>query len=156
MTIRMFFSVAVVAALLVSAGCGSGPKLVPVSGIVTLNGEPLEGAELTFIPDPNNVEVTPGGDQTGPQGNYKAMYNYRSGLAAGKYTVLISKKASTGEGAEDAPPEIMGDPTMAAMAGYMEETLPEKYSDPLKSDFTIEVPPEGGVFEFDVKGDSDS
>ncbi|WP_169975767.1 carboxypeptidase-like regulatory domain-containing protein [Tautonia rosea] len=156
MTIRMLFSVAVVSALLISTGCGSGPKLVPVSGIVTLNGEPLEGAELTFVPDPGNAEMTPGGDQTGPNGNYKAMYNFRSGLAPGKYTVLISKKTGTGEGAENAPPEIMGDPTMAAMGGYMEETLPEKYADPLKSDFNIEVPEEGGVFEFDVKGDSES
>jgi hypothetical protein len=156
MTIRMLCSVAVGAALLVSAGCGSGPTLVPVTGVVTLNGEPLEGAELTFIPDQTNDEMTPGGDSTGPEGNYKAMYNYRSGLAPGKYTVLISKKANSGEGVEDAPPEIMGDPYMAAMAGYAVEVLPEKYSDPLKSDFTIEVPPEGGVFEFDVKGESGS
>src|SRR4051794_11871782 len=78
------------------AGCGSGDetariKLVPVSGTVTFNGKPLEGATVTFSPDSSNQDQTPGGDVTGPEGNYKAMFRGRSGLAPGKYHVLVSK-----------------------------------------------------------------
>src|SRR5262245_50681880 len=80
----------VLAALL--AGCGSGPKLATVTGTVMLNNKPLEGAELTFVPDPSNRSVTPGSDVTGPEGNYKVRYLDRFGLAPGKYKVLISKK----------------------------------------------------------------
>src|SRR5262245_18021003 len=32
------------------AGCGGGPKLVPVSGRVMLNNQPLAGAYVTFAP----------------------------------------------------------------------------------------------------------
>jgi hypothetical protein len=41
-----------VGGLLVLAGCGgSGPKLVPVSGTVTLDGQPLTRCSVALIPD---------------------------------------------------------------------------------------------------------
>src|SRR5262245_53940087 len=80
-------------ALLVAivVGCGDGPALVPVAGSVTLDGKPLEGANLSFMPVPGNVISTPGSDVTGPDGTFTMTFNGRSGLAPGKYKVLISK-----------------------------------------------------------------
>src|SRR4051794_7441641 len=64
----------VAAMALVMIGCGeSGPKLVQVTGNVTLNNKPLEGAEVVFTPDASNLEGQPATDMTGPDGNYKAM-----------------------------------------------------------------------------------
>ena len=34
-----------------SSGCGSGPRIVKVSGTVTRHGEPLANAFLTFLPE---------------------------------------------------------------------------------------------------------
>jgi hypothetical protein len=39
------------AGLLFLAGCAQGPKRVPASGTVTLDGKPLEGGILYFNPD---------------------------------------------------------------------------------------------------------
>jgi len=41
--------------LAVSAGCG-GPKVVPVSGRVTLDGNPLAGARISFEPVKGTVD----------------------------------------------------------------------------------------------------
>ena len=65
----------VVAALLglVPAGCSDdGPPLAPVSGRVTLDGKPLAGKTVKFIPDPG----TPGqgaGATTDAEGNYALL-----------------------------------------------------------------------------------
>ena len=39
------------------AGCGDGPKVVPVSGTATLDGKSLGGFMVTFIPDEANGNV---------------------------------------------------------------------------------------------------
>ncbi|MGE3821108.1 MAG: carboxypeptidase-like regulatory domain-containing protein [Isosphaeraceae bacterium] len=147
----------VAALLLALVGCGeSGPKLVPVSGVVTLNGKPLEGAEVSFVPDPTNKDSTPGNDKTGPEGNYKAMFQGRSGLAPGKYVVLISKKADAPPGIV-LPPEMQMDTFQQEMAGLRKETLPSKYTDAMKTEQPpIEVGENGGTFDFDVKASSKS
>jgi hypothetical protein len=119
---------------------------------VTINNKPLEAAELTFVPDPSNAEVTPGSDVTGPEGNYKAMFQNRSGLAPGKYKVIVSKKAAS----KPLPEAFKADPAMAGLAGLTKETLPEQYGDASKSNFTLEVPPEGTIADFDVKASSKS
>ena len=33
------------------AGCGDGPKMAAVSGTVLVNGQPVEGAQVLFMPD---------------------------------------------------------------------------------------------------------
>ncbi len=133
-------------------GCGGGPKLVPVKGTITQNGKALEGAQLAFTPDPSNEDSTTGTDITGPEGNYMAMYQQRSGLAPGKYTVLISKTI-TPASATPTDPEI--DPYMAqvgaesaAGANIQKKAAPVEV---IEDKFSIEVPPEGGVFDHDVK-----
>lgn len=134
-------------------GCGEGgPHLVPVSGTVTLNGNtPLERAEVTFVPDPTNKDVTPGGDMTGPEGNFKARYSGRAGLAPGKYKVLISKKAEPPPGME-LPEAIKVDRVQQEMMGIRKETLPAQYTEAAKSEEYVEVKDgQDNIFDFDVK-----
>jgi len=137
------------------AGCGSGDEtdnfnLVPVSGTVSHNGKPLEGATLTFTPDPSNPEQTPGGDVTGPTGNYKAMYRGRTGLAAGKYQVLVSKTilppgmtASAEEGEDDYMNQVA---SASAGGGKGANAVTE-----IKETVEREVPAGGGTVDIDVK-----
>lgn len=76
----------------VICGCGdSGPPLVPVGGTVTRNGAPLEGATVSFIPDPSNKFGRPAEGKTGPRGKYKTTTSRRPGVVPGKYTVAVSR-----------------------------------------------------------------
>src|SRR4051812_16822548 len=96
-----YVTVAVLAAAMI--GCGEGgPKLVPVSGIATVNGKPLEGAEIIFTPDPSNNIGQTASDATGPEGNYKAMTRGRSGVVPGKYKVVITKLTQSAPKASEA------------------------------------------------------
>jgi hypothetical protein len=137
-------------------GCSSGDDtdqytLVPVSGTVTHNGKPLEGANLTFTPDPSNPEQTPGGDVTGPTGNYKAMYRGRSGLAAGKYRVLVSKTIlppgmkPSAEGEDDYMNQIASE-SAAGAGGRGAAAVTE-----IEESVDREVASGGGVIDIDVK-----
>jgi hypothetical protein len=137
------------------SGCGgdetSRIKLVPVSGTVTLNGKPLEGAEVTFTPDAGNAKATPGSDVTGPEGNFKVIYRGRSGLAPGKYKVLVSKLFL--------PAGVRSvDPTELDMVQVAVQSDPEGKSKrvtpptQIRGEFDREVPPEGGPVDIDVKG----
>ncbi len=47
---------ALVISCLMLSGCGSrGPKTVPVSGIVTMNGKPLPTGSLMFVPEDRSL-----------------------------------------------------------------------------------------------------
>lgn len=136
---------------LLPLGCGpSGPRLVPVSGKLTLNGAPLEGAGITFAPDPGNAASTPGGASSGADGSFIAKSGDSDGLAPGKYKVLVTK-SSLKDGAK-VPDEFKDDPIMAAMAGLTIDSLPPEYATADTSPLTLEVPDGGGDdFTFDVK-----
>lgn len=78
------------------AGCGQSesvkvPELYPVTGKVTLDGEPLVGAVLSFLPkgDTAGQVVTA---TTADGGNFSAMYsNGKPGCPTGEFQVYISK-----------------------------------------------------------------
>jgi hypothetical protein len=151
------FALAVATGLI--AGCGSDDetssyKLVPVTGTVTLNGKPLEGAAVSFVPDGKNSPSTAGSDVTGPEGNYKLMFRGRSGVAAGKYTVKISKTIlPTGAAVHE---DVKEDPYMASLAaqsraGTSKGKQAEAAPTVVEQSFEREVPAAGGVQDFDVK-----
>ena len=81
-----------ICALIVLAGCSSGPddmpELAPVRGRVTLDGQPLVDAQIIFAPV--------GGGQTseartGPNGQYELRYRQDTmGAKLGKHKVYIS------------------------------------------------------------------
>jgi hypothetical protein len=56
-------------------GCGWGGKVAPVSGIITLNGQPAAGIAVSFEPlatEGNNVPGPSAFGVTGPDGRYTA------------------------------------------------------------------------------------
>jgi len=134
------------------AGCGEeGPRLVPVTGTVTINNKPLGDAEISFVPDPSNKDVTPGADITGPEGNFKVSHGGRAGLAPGRYQVLISKKETAPNGLV-LPEAIKVDRIQQEMSGIRRESLPKRYSDATSSTEYVEVKEDGkNDFQFDVK-----
>jgi hypothetical protein len=79
------------------AGCSSGtapaPKLVPVAGKVVLDGTPLTGANVIFIPK-DKTKGTGGSGVTNADGKYEARHqSNKVGIEPGTYMVLFSKIA---------------------------------------------------------------
>ncbi|MBY0525770.1 MAG: DUF4198 domain-containing protein [Gemmataceae bacterium] len=125
--------------LLGVVGCG-GTKYAPVSGRVTLDGQPLTDAVVIFQPigDPRD----PGGPGSAAKTNANGEYTLkvvgpgdRAGALVGKHQVRISTRTSSASPSDES-------------ANQTPERVPAKYvRDPL----TFEVPAEGtGTAHFDL------
>lgn len=136
------------------AGCfGSGdewtrnlPETVNASGIVLLDGEPVENASVVFAP------VSPGEypakARTNDRGEFTAdAFPSKKGAVPGTYQVAVSKTVETtmtyvvndaGEDAEHA--ETAGESQEGV--GW-KNVLPQQYANPMKSGIEIEIPAEG-------------
>ena len=82
--------------LLLAGGCGGGGAVAPVAGKVTLGGQPLAGAVVTFQPmlggGGEAVKVTGSVGQTDSSGRYelRLIEPDKLGAAVGKHRVTIS------------------------------------------------------------------
>ena len=101
------------------SGCGpSGPKVYPVSGTVTYNGQPLAEGDIIFFP------ATPGGvEYSGKVADGKFKFTTEAGSKRVK--ILASRQ----EGAVD--------PQMGAKP--RRQFIPEKYSSGEKTELKAEV-----------------
>lgn len=115
-----------VAFLIVVAGCGgSGPKIAPVQGRITLDGRPLANADIRFQPDgPERPSI----GRTDSEGRYELMFKRgQPGAVVGQHTVRIWVS-----------PEVVAHPPIIAA----------KFD--TKSELRREVKAEDNEFEFDV------
>jgi hypothetical protein len=90
----------ILTALATLAGCGSAasdqwtegrPKTYPASGVVTYNGQGVEGASVTFAP--TDRAGTAAFAITDAEGKFVLnTFGEADGAAAGDYTVTITKK----------------------------------------------------------------
>jgi hypothetical protein len=72
------------------AGCG-GKGITPVRGVVTLEGEPLAGATVLFMPE-DEEEGRPATGFTSADGSFQLMtFKVNDGALPGTYRVLIKK-----------------------------------------------------------------
>jgi hypothetical protein len=127
-----------VAFLLILSGCADDRGLIPVSGVVTLDGQPMPGAgDLTFVP----VDVAEGSPtrpakaEFGPDGAYSAQsYQPGDGLYPGTYKVLVScwEVAPTPDGP---PPKSF---------------IPERYQSRANSGLELIVDAASGSIDFPI------
>lgn len=128
-------------------GCGGGgaaePVLVPVNGKVTINGKPVPGVTLSFVPS-TSVGGNGASGTSNEAGEYTLMYrNGKAGAIPGKYNVLFSRLTLP-----DGSP--MPKDAMAADVGAVEQ-IPEKYRNMDMAIHYVEIKAEGGSFDFDLK-----
>ena len=135
--------------LAIARGCGGGrdpslPDLMPVSGTVTLDGEPLANALITFLP----VGSTRGQScygVTDPSGRYELMENERvKGAPEGEFSVLVNKWVMP-DGSD-----FPRDSTVSAMDAGAVELLPPRYSAEGLSQLTATVTASGGTIDFEL------
>lgn len=118
-------------------GCAPENRLgrQPISGTITVNGEPLNRGSILFAPD------DPTGVSSGAEienGTYAIPAH--QGLTVGTYTVRVY---ATDEDAEEVAPTLPG-PGVKTQP----ELIPAAYN--LKSDFKLDVHEEPAVFDLDV------
>ena len=88
-TISLFLLCIALMLLASFAGCGgSDIPTAAVTGTITINGEPVEGIEVTFVPD---AKIRPSVGLTDAQGRYKAQFvRSQSGVALGACVAQFS------------------------------------------------------------------
>jgi hypothetical protein len=136
----------------VLSGCGGGstgpvrPQFkgdtVPVSGTVTLDGEPLSGAAVTFVLQPGGTYIegfTGSGGQTDSSGKYVLRSGDKTGTPPGRYKVYISLMATADGTPFKEDPEHGIDLEQARLSGAVKEKVPAKFSDPDKTALTREI-----------------
>ena len=151
-------------AALALLGCGNGESAldtVPVSGVVTLDGTPVEGANVVFAPTSGSGTAASG--VTDASGRYQlTTQDPNDGALAGSYVVMISKTETEPSAAAAAvkPGMSAEEATKAAMEArdksgeadepQVSDKLPAKYKDPAASGFKAEVS-KGGQTEFNFE-----
>lgn len=114
-------------------GCGgpAHPDVGRVSGIVTLDGQPLPEATVMFQPTQGRASIA----TTDPAGKYSLLYlDGVPGALLGSHKVIIRTEIP----GEDGQPPIA------------KEKLPKKYHE--QSELTAEVKPGSNTFNFELKG----
>jgi hypothetical protein len=114
------------------AGCGgSNLSVAPVSGTVTLNGQPLADAVVMFEPmDSSGTNTPTSNGRTDGQGHYVLSIPVTNdkGAVLGKHLVRIMAAKTDKPSSDDSMTKI-------------EEPVPAKYN--AKSELTFEVKPGG-------------
>ena len=123
--------------LIVVCGCSRGPRLVPVTGKVTVAGKPAEGAIVMF--HPNDATLPTGSATAAADGTISPFTNSEPGLMEGSYKVTImypdpSKKPTQAQimmGTADVGPDLLkgkyaskGTTTLTAEVNASSNSLP--------------------------------
>jgi len=114
-----------------SSGCGNtpeGPNTVPVSGTVTYQGQPLDGANVVFYPTDGSTTLASQA-VTDASGRFEltthiGVGKFKPGIVPGKYAVAITKLDTAGISSTLTAPK---------------DLLPKKYGDPKTSGLAAEV-----------------
>jgi hypothetical protein len=138
-------------------GCS---KLVKVTGRVTMNGQPLEGAAVNFHPEGQGKDAhgftaadgtfslsTVATDDGAEPGKYKVYINYRAGGEG--YVPRAESDQTPGGGMREAF-AANKQATRDRNRRHEKPTIPPEYSDVSKTKLEASVPP-GGPLEFDIK-----
>ena len=122
-----------------SVGCGGdvsdAPKTVPVSGIITLDGNPLAGANVLYVPTDPKVNAFSG--TTNAEGKYSLSQGLNKGAVPGSYKVVVEHFVKA-DGAT-VPAELSADLEQMKMAGLAKPSLPDKYMNYASTDLTATV-----------------
>lgn len=136
----------------------SNPPTFPVTGVVTLNGKPVEGATVIFSPTTEGAEAATG--KTDATGTYSmTTYVNADGVRPGSYMVKVFKFESL------APPPSESSPNFDPNAELEDEgydpdqvdtraaknLLPPKYSSEVTSGLKLDIKEEPQTFDIDLK-----
>jgi hypothetical protein len=146
------FFVCILILLLLLSSCSSReasdrPRTYPVTGVVTYQGNPVEGATVTFIGEKYSAT-----GRTDSQGRYKlTTFQAGDGAVPGDYQVTIMKMAAPNY-KDDESQEPSGDET-GEEPNVQRPTpqIPVQYANPQTSHLRAKVLPESNQLDFPLK-----
>jgi len=138
---RCLIALCVCGSIWTLAGCGdsTGNKLVPVVGMVTVDGKPLTTGtgNVSFRPEGSASSQEPAGT-IDEDGTYRLFTAGKEGAPPGRYRVLVI----------DVEPL---DPKDPFPYGKRKSHVNEKYSNPKTSGLVVEVVPSAPPGTYDLK-----
>ena len=143
-----------VLSLVVLVGCSGGgdrwtknlPETVNASGVVLLDGEPVEGAQVVFAPATGEHAASGLTDSEGIF--YAKAFPSKEGAVPGTYQVGVSKTVEVKSEVTPKELEATGEDAAHALesgtttVGW-ENALPQHYASPVKSNLEVVIPAEG-------------
>src|SRR6058998_1459611 len=107
-------------------GC-AGQKTMPVEGVVLLDGKPLAGASIQFVPQGKGRDAT---GETDKNGQFAmSTFQPRDGVMPGTYKVVISPPAGSADKTQYATAEeAMAAATKRPAAKGASGAFPQKYA----------------------------
>ena len=140
MTRLLASALAMALASLALAGC-SGPKIVPVSGVVTLDGKPYSNAVVSLQPIGSKENPNPGRGSVGvtdERGHYTLTYDgTMPGALVGMHRVRIFTKFGVKPAVDD---KSESDPNEKLTEG--QEPIPHEWNELSKKEYAV---PAGGT-----------
>ena len=143
------------ALILTAAGCGAKGSLSKVRGVVTLDGVPLAGATVSFVPVEGKGRVASG--QSNSSGQFElTTFRTDDGAYSGDYRVIVvveepnypDPKTQTDEQKKEARIGTMtpqGKKNQAEKKSKRPPQIPEIYSDVKKTPLKEVVPTDGKI-----------
>jgi len=129
------------------AGCG-GVRTTPVTGVVTLDGKPLGGAAIQFVPQGSGRDAT---GQTDANGEFvMSTFEPRDGVVAGTYKVVISQPLGTPDSKQYATAEEAMAAATKPPPKPSGPVVPQQYTRVDQTPLTQEVPAKGRL-TFELK-----
>lgn len=133
-------SFVVLVAVATFAGCGpSYPETIPVHGVVTLDGQPVEGAAVLLMSEAVGSGNAARGVTKADGTFVLSTFGEEDGARPGAYKAIVKKTELTGQGKanEAGVEEGLGSGPIQEI-----ELLPVKYGAAQTSPFAVEVKPD--------------
>jgi hypothetical protein len=128
-----------------------GPRLYPVHGTITVDGKPLAGAVVAFVPSFSDRGTHSVGE-TRADGSYELVHRGRPGAARGDYRVVISYIVGPDGGKPTNIPFALNEPVPPPIYEGSRELVPPRYSNFSKTELRAIVEPGGPPIDFALKG----
>jgi len=133
-------------------GCGKG--VVPVAGVVTLDGQPVPAATVLFMPEEGNGRAASA--LTDDEGNFRlTTYVEGDGALPGQYHVVVSKTEAVPEPPALLQPgeekKVIGHYRAFKKEGRKKSVLPADYGNESTSPLKCRVPTDGKLV-LELKG----
>jgi hypothetical protein len=130
--------------LLAVAGCQRGPRIVPVSGTITLDGQPVKDAAVMFMLNPGNRIAT---GITDAAGRYSlSTHPTGNGAFEGNHTVTVSLYRDESSPGTNTPEGAVSGSSLVKIVWL----VPEKYSQPAASGLTATVSRGQSSYDFQL------
>jgi hypothetical protein len=129
-------------------GCGNdGPTLYPVTGKITINGQPAKGVQVSFYPQSPDQPIA--SSRVNDDGTYelRSTTENRPGAVVGKYKVVLTQVSPSGEAAASM---YASGGKRGGVPGTNAPSFPPEYGTQATSPKEVEVKAESNAINIEI------